>query len=93
MGELFLGNTRTRVTKMLCHTSNPEEKRKIIGDIFVKISDEIIADLKLKPEEVLLGQGTLRYFTSISSAIAFLTKLICFSQARFNRVSIVFSLR
>lgn len=54
------GNARTRVTKMLCHTTNPEEKRKIIGDIFVKISDEIIADLKLKPEEVLLGQGTLR---------------------------------
>ncbi|XP_019760968.1 GMP synthase [glutamine-hydrolyzing] isoform X2 [Dendroctonus ponderosae] len=54
------GNARTRVTKMLCNTANPEEKRKIIGDIFVKISDEIIADLKLKPEEVLLGQGTLR---------------------------------
>ncbi|CAG9767416.1 unnamed protein product [Ceutorhynchus assimilis] len=54
------GNTRTRVTKILCNTNNPEEKRKIIGDIFVKISDEIIADLKLKPEEVLLGQGTLR---------------------------------
>ncbi|XP_076274979.1 GMP synthase burgundy isoform X2 [Rhynchophorus ferrugineus] len=54
------GNARTRVTKMLCQTTNPEEKRKIIGDIFVKISDEIIADLKLKPEEVLLGQGTLR---------------------------------
>ncbi|XP_030758663.1 GMP synthase [glutamine-hydrolyzing] isoform X2 [Sitophilus oryzae] len=54
------GNARTRVTKMLCQTINPEEKRKIIGDIFVKISDEIIADLKLKPEEVLLGQGTLR---------------------------------
>ncbi|XP_066258561.1 GMP synthase [glutamine-hydrolyzing] isoform X2 [Euwallacea similis] len=54
------GNTRTRDTKMLCHTSNPEEKRKIIGDIFVKMSDDIIADLKLNPEEVLLGQGTLR---------------------------------
>lgn len=54
---------------MLCHTSSPEEKRKIIGDIFVKISDEIIADLKLKPEEVLLGQGTLRYLTWILSAI------------------------
>lgn len=53
-------NTRTRITKMLCMTSNPEEKRKIIGDVFVKISDEIIADLNLKAEEVLLVQGTLR---------------------------------
>ncbi|XP_074040931.1 GMP synthase [glutamine-hydrolyzing] isoform X2 [Leptinotarsa decemlineata] len=51
---------RTVETKMLCMTSSPEEKRKIIGDIFVKISDEIVADLNLKPEDVFLGQGTLR---------------------------------
>jgi len=48
------------VTKMLCNTTNPEEKRKIIGDIFVKIADEIVADLNLKAEEVFLAQGTLR---------------------------------
>lgn len=28
--------SRTTVTKMLCMTSNPEEKRKIIGDIFIE---------------------------------------------------------
>ncbi|XP_060522607.1 GMP synthase [glutamine-hydrolyzing] [Cylas formicarius] len=60
VNNVLVGNPRTQVTKMLCHTTNPEEKRKIIGDIFVKISDEIIADLKLNPEEVFLGQGTLR---------------------------------
>lgn len=54
------GNSRTQVTKMLCMTTNPEEKRKIIGDVFVKISDEIIADLNLKADEVFLVQGTLR---------------------------------
>ncbi|XP_066992436.1 GMP synthase [glutamine-hydrolyzing] isoform X2 [Anabrus simplex] len=53
-------NSRTRVTKMLCMTSNPEEKRKIIGDVFVKVANEVIAELNLKPEEVFLGQGTLR---------------------------------
>jgi GMP synthase (glutamine-hydrolysing) len=31
-------NSRTRVTKILSMTTNPEEKRKIIGDIFVKVS-------------------------------------------------------
>lgn len=51
---------RTTLTNMLCKTCDPEEKRKIIGDVFVRISDEIIADLNLKPEEVVLGQGTLR---------------------------------
>ncbi|VEN56421.1 unnamed protein product, partial [Callosobruchus maculatus] len=45
---------------MLCMTSDPEEKRKIIGDVFVRISDEIISDLNLNADEVFLGQGTLR---------------------------------
>ncbi|XP_058980582.1 GMP synthase [glutamine-hydrolyzing] isoform X2 [Musca domestica] len=47
-------------TPMLCQTINPEEKRKIIGDIFVKITNDIVAEMKLKPEEVMLAQGTLR---------------------------------
>ena len=47
-------------TPMLCQTFNPEEKRKIIGDIFVKVTNDIVAEMKLKPEEVLLAQGTLR---------------------------------
>lgn len=48
------------VTKILCQTTAPEEKRKIIGDTFVRIADDIIRDLNLNPAEVLLGQGTLR---------------------------------
>ncbi|EDW36814.1 GL25858 [Drosophila persimilis] len=47
-------------TPMLCQTYNPEEKRKIIGDIFVKVTNDVVAFLKLKPEEVMLAQGTLR---------------------------------
>ncbi|BES89506.1 GMP synthase [Nesidiocoris tenuis] len=52
--------SRNSVTKMLCMTSNPEEKRKIIGDIFVEVANEEIADLKLSVDEVVLAQGTLR---------------------------------
>ncbi|KAK6630444.1 hypothetical protein RUM43_014789 [Polyplax serrata] len=51
---------KVRQTKMLCQTTNPEEKRKIIGDIFVNVANEIIAELNLRPDEVFLGQGTLR---------------------------------
>lgn len=51
---------RTRLTKMLCATINPEEKRKIIGDVFVKVANEAMTEMGLKPEEVFLGQGTLR---------------------------------
>lgn len=52
--------TRKRLTNPLCHVTSPEEKRKIIGDTFITISQEIISDLKLNPEDVFLGQGTLR---------------------------------
>ncbi|KAF7492625.1 GMP synthase [glutamine-hydrolyzing] [Sarcoptes scabiei] len=47
-------------TKPLCQVTLPEEKRKIIGDAFIRLADEIIHELKLDPNEVLLGQGTLR---------------------------------
>jgi GMP synthase (glutamine-hydrolysing) len=47
-------------TKMLCCTVNPEDKRKIIGDIFMHVSNDVIRELKLRPEDVYLAQGTLR---------------------------------
>ncbi|XP_014276827.1 GMP synthase [glutamine-hydrolyzing] isoform X1 [Halyomorpha halys] len=52
--------SRSSVTRMLCMTASPEEKRKIIGDIFVEVANEMIADLKLSVDEVVLAQGTLR---------------------------------
>ncbi|KAI1309390.1 GMP synthase [Halotydeus destructor] len=52
--------TRKRSTKALCETVQPEEKRQIIGDTFIRIAQEIISSLNLKPEDVFLGQGTLR---------------------------------
>ncbi|KAG5343168.1 GUAA synthase, partial [Acromyrmex heyeri] len=51
---------RTRLTKMLCETTNPEEKRKIIGDVFIRVANEAMAEMGLKPEDIFLGQGTLR---------------------------------
>jgi GMP synthase (glutamine-hydrolysing) len=42
------------------NVTNPEEKRRIIGDVFMQVAEEVVRDLKLKPEEVFLGQGTLR---------------------------------
>lgn len=45
---------------MLCQAINPEEKRKIIGDTFVKVSNDVIKELKLNPDDVFLAQGTLR---------------------------------
>ncbi|XP_030842450.1 GMP synthase [glutamine-hydrolyzing] [Strongylocentrotus purpuratus] len=49
-----------RITKTLNLTINPEEKRKIIGDTFMQIADEVCVELNLKPEDTILAQGTLR---------------------------------
>ncbi|XP_042232138.1 GMP synthase [glutamine-hydrolyzing]-like isoform X3 [Homarus americanus] len=51
---------RKHVTNLLCMTISPEEKRKIIGDTFIKVANEVISEMNLRTEEVMLGQGTLR---------------------------------
>jgi len=47
-------------TSLLCQTTDPELKRKIIGDTFMNVANRIIQELGLDPEKVILGQGTLR---------------------------------
>ncbi|KZR96717.1 GMP synthase, partial [Daphnia magna] len=47
-------------TLSLCRAVNPEEKRRIIGDTFVKVADRTAKDLNLTWDNLFLGQGTLR---------------------------------
>lgn len=47
-------------TKPLCETVQPEEKRKIIGDTFMVVTQQMCEDKGLKAEDVFLAQGTLR---------------------------------
>lgn len=54
------GSLYTTETAMLSMTIHPEDKRKIIGDVFMKVTDEIIREMKLQPEDVFIAQGTLR---------------------------------
>ncbi|XP_059057714.1 GMP synthase [glutamine-hydrolyzing] isoform X2 [Achroia grisella] len=51
---------RARHTPLLCHATAPEDKRKIIGDVFIRIAEQAVHDLHLQEDHVLLGQGTLR---------------------------------
>ena len=46
-----------RITKTLNMITNPEEKRKVIGDMFMRIADEVCMELNLKPEDTILAQG------------------------------------
>ena len=47
-------------TEQLKVTVRPEVKRKIIGDTFMRVSEDEIRKLGLRADEVLLAQGTLR---------------------------------
>lgn len=47
-------------TLPLNQVTDPQVKRQIIGDTFMRVSQSAIAQLQLDPEEVLLVQGTLR---------------------------------
>ncbi|XP_047521536.1 GMP synthase [glutamine-hydrolyzing] isoform X1 [Pieris napi] len=52
---------RSRHTPLLCHTVAPEDKRKIIGDVFMQVAEQAVRDLlNVQEDQVLLGQGTLR---------------------------------
>ncbi len=39
--------------------ADPEEKRKIIGDMFWKVKEDVAEELKLNPDEWIMGQGTI----------------------------------
>ncbi|XP_065060738.1 GMP synthase [glutamine-hydrolyzing]-like isoform X2 [Rhopilema esculentum] len=47
-------------TGPLHSVSNPEEKRKIIGDMFVKVMNATIRDLNLDPKSTMVALGTTR---------------------------------
>ncbi|KAK7196530.1 GMP synthase, glutamine-hydrolyzing [Novymonas esmeraldas] len=47
-------------TKKLSETTDPEEKRNIIGNTFMAVCDRVIKELQLDVNQLLLAQGTLR---------------------------------
>ncbi|PKK82683.1 MAG: glutamine-hydrolyzing GMP synthase [candidate division Zixibacteria bacterium HGW-Zixibacteria-1] len=44
----------------LTATIDPEEKRNIIGEVFVRVIQDVSARLRLKPDKTFWAQGTLR---------------------------------
>ncbi|KPA85592.1 putative GMP synthase putativeglutamine amidotransferase [Leptomonas pyrrhocoris] len=54
------GSRPSYTTKKLCETTDPEEKRNIIGNTFMKVCDRVIKELQLDVNNLLLAQGTLR---------------------------------
>ncbi len=58
---------KQKFLKALKGISRPEEKRRIIGDLFLEIQAQAVRKLKLNPEHWVLGQGTI-YPDTIESA-------------------------
>lgn len=44
----------------LASTTDPETKRKVIGDTFITVTQQVISKLELDPSNTVLVQGTLR---------------------------------
>jgi len=51
---------RGKKTPPLNKVTDPEIKRAIIGDTFIRVMDEVIEELRLDPSDTVLVQGTLR---------------------------------
>lgn len=49
-----------RQSPPLQEVTDPEVKRRIIGDTFMKVMERVIDDLRLDPQNTVLAQGTLR---------------------------------
>lgn len=67
VANLHVFKAKDRFLRALKGVIQPEEKRKIIGDVFLEIQAEAVRRLKLNPSEWVLGQGTI-YPDTIESA-------------------------
>ncbi|EPY24662.1 GMP synthase [Strigomonas culicis] len=79
-------------TKKLCETTDPEEKRTIIGNTFMAICDKTIKELHLDVDNLLLAQGTLRP-DLIESGSAYASKVADAIKTHHNDTAIVRELR
>lgn len=60
--DFFNGRTEIdgQQTKRLSETTDPEEKRKIIGDMFMRLSEKELRKIPVPINEIFLVQGSLR---------------------------------
>lgn len=57
--NLHIRDESKRYFTSLKEKYDPEAKRKIIGDLFLEVQKDVVEELKLNPDEWLLGQGTI----------------------------------
>lgn len=57
--DLHIEDAGDRFLSALAGVAEPEQKRKIIGRVFLDVQREVFRRLELNPDEWLLGQGTI----------------------------------
>eukprot|EP00299_Pterocystis_sp_00344_P017518 c8773_g1_i1.p1 GENE.c8773_g1_i1~~c8773_g1_i1.p1 ORF type:complete len:632 (-),score=169.49 c8773_g1_i1:47-1909(-) len=63
VADKFLAGTTVidgQTTAELGHVTSPEVKRKIIGDMFMRVLEDFIQTAQIKAEDIYFAQGTLR---------------------------------
>jgi len=57
--NLHLANKQDVFLTALQGIAEPEAKRKIIGDLFWEVKEDVAEELQLNPDEWIMGQGTI----------------------------------
>lgn len=57
--NLHVADKKDQFLKALDGIYDPEEKRKIIGNMFWQVKEEVAEELGLNPDEWIMGQGTI----------------------------------
>ncbi len=57
--NLHVADKKEQFLNALEGVSDPEKKRKIIGDMFWQVKEDVAEELGLNPDEWIMGQGTI----------------------------------
>lgn len=59
LDDLHIYNAEEEYLKALENIYDPEEKRKIIGELFIDIAERVMREMNFNEDDWLLGQGTI----------------------------------
>ena len=65
--NLHVVDATEKFLSALAGVADPEQKRRIIGTVFIRVQEQALRDFGLEPSEWILGQGTI-YPDTIESA-------------------------
>lgn len=94
-GDEFMHATTTidgRKTKPMNQTIDPEEKRKIAGDTFMRVAEKALREMNIPEDSILLVQGSLRP-DLIESASKMASKVADLIKTHHNDTALVRRLR